>query len=199
MLWLLWASLIFTFPQLSCGRRINYELTYERRILSPDGFAKSVITVNGLFPGPMLNGSVGDVMIINVINNLPFGEQLTVHWHGISQVNTSWSDGTAGITNCPIQSLTNYTYEFALTEAGTFWYHPHFLSLRTEGGYGFLIVEDVQPLATYDAELLIVLTEWYHQTAAFEDAGLQQYGPSSSTSGILTENSVTVLCVGDSS
>ena len=95
---------------------IQRELKYERKILSPDGFAKSVITVNGQFPGPMLNGSIGDVMVITVLNNLPFGEQLSVHWHGINQINTSWSDGAAGITNCPIEASTNYTYEFSLTE-----------------------------------------------------------------------------------
>ena len=49
--------------------------------------------------------------------------------------------------------------------------------MRTEGGYGFLIVNEAKPIATYDAEMLVVLTDWYHQTASFEHAGINNYCP----------------------
>lgn len=45
-----------------------------------------------LFHGLCNDGSIQ----VNVLNNLPVGT--TLHWHGINQLETPWSDGVPGIS-----------------------------------------------------------------------------------------------------
>lgn len=168
----------------SFTRCFGIDLIYTRSIQSPDvGFQKSIILVNEKFPGPTLTFKKGDYVSINVFNQLMEMETLDIHWHGIDQIDTPWNDGTAGITNCPIVYDTNFTYNFQVQEVGTFWYHSHIASRRGEGGYGFFIVEDddstinANNLPSYDEELHIILSDWYHQEANYIEAGLLSYGP----------------------
>ncbi len=91
---------------------------FSREIRAPDTTIANVITVNGIFPGPAIRASKGDTMIVNVTNFLSEGEMLSLHFHGISQRGTPWSDGVAGVTNCPIYFGRNHVYEFKVEEAG---------------------------------------------------------------------------------
>lgn len=52
---------------------------------SPDCVEKVVIGINGEFPGPSIRGHVGDTLEVHVHNLLPT-ETLSIHWHGIRQV-----------------------------------------------------------------------------------------------------------------
>eukprot|EP01035_Chromulina_nebulosa_P020574 gene20574-26680_t len=61
--------------------------------------------------------------------------------------------------------------------AGTFWYHLHSSISRGDGGYGFLIAEDVNPIASYNEEILVILSDWYHQSGDYIHAGLEMFGP----------------------
>lgn len=47
---------------------VNWEVSYAVR--APLGVAKRVITINGRFPGPLLNLTTNDVAHVNVFNNL---------------------------------------------------------------------------------------------------------------------------------
>jgi L-ascorbate oxidase len=106
-------------------------------------------------------------------------EGLTVHWHGIHQIDSPWSDGAAFVTNCPIPGGSSFEYEFIVDQPGTFYYHIHTGSLSAEGAYGFLIVNEVNQSEfphKYDDELLVLLSDWYHIPARSISAGLQ-YNP----------------------
>jgi FtsP/CotA-like multicopper oxidase with cupredoxin domain len=149
---------------------VHYTLIYSKNILHFGKFSKLSILVNDLFPGPTISVTIGDRVSITVINNFPNrhdGDGLSIHWHGIRQLGTPWSDGATGITNCPISVGQNYTYSFICDQAGTFWYHPHILSLRADGGYGMFIVQDPKDphLGKYDEERHIILSDWYQQSA----------------------------------
>lgn len=61
-------------------------------LVTPDGVEKLVPVVNGQYPGPELRGTAGDLVKITVINKMPV-ETTTIHWHGIKQDGTPWSDG----------------------------------------------------------------------------------------------------------
>jgi FtsP/CotA-like multicopper oxidase with cupredoxin domain len=50
---------------------------------------------------------------------------LSIHWHGIKQTGTPWSDGSSGVSSCNLGNGNNHTYVFDTMESGTFWYHPH--------------------------------------------------------------------------
>lgn len=100
-----------------------------------DGKYKSVFLVNGTTPGPLIEGNEGDWIKLKVLNRLPVS--VTLHFHGILQKGTPWSDGVAGITQYPILSGDSYTYLFQLTgEYGSSWYHAHFRGYLNDGLYG---------------------------------------------------------------
>lgn len=42
----------------------------------------------------------GDIVQVKVSNYLQMGESLTIHWHGIHQINTPWMDGKIVILYC---------------------------------------------------------------------------------------------------
>lgn len=140
-----------------------------------DGYLRDGVTVNDNYLGPTIEAVVGDTVLVTVWNYAIMQEVVTLHWHGIEQKGTPWADGTAFITNCPITYGSSYTYNFTVTEEGTFWYHAHVGSLSMEGTAGMIVVYSppdstatlVQSRSkfgtySYDEELRIVLTDWYH-------------------------------------
>ncbi|KAJ1411261.1 Multicopper oxidase, copper-binding site [Sesbania bispinosa] len=73
-----------------------------------------ITAVNRRVPGPTINVREGDTVVVHVVNKSPYN--LTLHWHGILQLGTQWSDGPEYVTQCPIPSGGNYTYQFHITE-----------------------------------------------------------------------------------
>jgi len=71
-------------------------------------------------PGPMLEGKLGDRVIVHFRNDLP--EETTIHWHGIRLPHRH--DGTPA-SQQPIPPGGTFDYEFSLVDAGLFWFHPH--------------------------------------------------------------------------
>lgn len=67
--------------------------TITEKFVAPDGVTKLLQVVNRQFPGPEIRGRVGDRVRIKVINSL-ISDTTTIHWHGIKQIGTPWSDGT---------------------------------------------------------------------------------------------------------
>ena len=82
------------------------------------------IGVNGLIPGPTLIVHYDQTVIIDVINSL-VSEGLSIHWHGMHQMNTPWMDGIAHISQCPINPGSTFRYMFKAKPTGTMWYHSH--------------------------------------------------------------------------
>ncbi|XP_059624831.1 laccase-14-like isoform X2 [Cornus florida] len=104
-------------------------IKYYDFIVKEDNFTrlcvtKSMLTVNGSFPGPVLRVHKGDTVFVNVHNK--GDEGVTIHWHGVKNPGNPWSDGTEHITQCAIQPGSNMTYEVKFTaEEGTLWWHAH--------------------------------------------------------------------------
>jgi len=98
----------------------------------------NIITVNGQFPGPTLRVRNGDKLKVKVYNKAQYNA--TIHWHGVRQFRTGWSDGPEFITQCPIRPGRSYTYRFTITgQEGTLWWHAHSSWLRATV-YGALII-----------------------------------------------------------
>uniref|UniRef100_A0A0E0RCQ2 laccase n=1 Tax=Oryza rufipogon TaxID=4529 RepID=A0A0E0RCQ2_ORYRU len=68
--------------------------------------SQSIMTVNGQFPGPTLEIKEGDSLIINLINRGRYN--MTLHWHGVRQMRTGWSDGPEYVTQCPVRPGQSY-------------------------------------------------------------------------------------------
>jgi laccase len=86
--------------------------------------SKSIVTVNGQFPGPTVFAREGDLVVVRVVNNAQYN--MSIHWHGIRQLRSGWADGPAYITQCPIQPGQSYVYKFTISgQRGTLWWHAH--------------------------------------------------------------------------
>ncbi|KAJ0718841.1 putative laccase [Helianthus annuus] len=125
--------------------------------------SKAMVTINGKFPGPTLYAREDDSVVVQLVNKVP--HNITIHWHGIRQLRTGWSDGPAYITQCPIQTGHSYTYKFNVTgQRGTLLWHAHITWLRAtvHGAIVILPKHGVPyPFPKPDYEKIIVLGEWW--------------------------------------
>lgn len=103
--------------------------------------SSSMVLINDLFPGPLIEANLNDVFIIHVKNNLLTNEELSVHFHGIFQRQTPHMDGVAYITQMPIGRGQQFTYVFRAYPAGTHFYHSH-SGLQAITAFGPLLVHD---------------------------------------------------------
>ena len=135
---------------------------------------RSFIAVNGQIPGPTLIVYYEQTVHVNVENRME-DDPTTVHWHGLRQNKTPWMDGMEHLTQCTIQPRSSFDYIFKAYPSGTFWYHSHTSTQRTDGMYGgFIILE--RNMKEIQAKLgafqdkpeqhSILLSEWYPQTAS---------------------------------
>eukprot|EP00171_Calliarthron_tuberculosum_P011657 IDg11657t1 len=151
-------SLTLAFALTLCARAALIQQTWEidYSFVSPDGVEKAVPVVNQQMPGPTLRATVGDHVRITVVNRMP-SESTSIHWHGIKQIGTPWSDGVPGITQCAIAPGDSFTYEFMLDAPGTLWWHSH-SALQKGSLYGLIIIngdENYVPRVSRDIELLL--------------------------------------------
>lgn len=118
-------------------------------------FGRDVILTNGSLPAPPLKLTVGDCVDFTVNNNMGFATG--VHFHGIRQLETPWSDGTPGLTQYAIQSGDSYTYTWTADEPGTYFYHSHYKSQMMDGLYGAIVINPVDnsatPFASIDSDV----------------------------------------------
>lgn len=88
---------------------VHWEVTWVNA--SPDGYSRPVIGINGVWPCPKLEATVGDTVIVHLHNSL--GNETTgLHWHGISQKSTPQMDGADAATQCAIPPGSAITYKF---------------------------------------------------------------------------------------
>lgn len=101
---------------------------------------REAILVNGSFTGPTLRLSLGDRVEFLVRNFLP--EDTTIHFHGIGQRETPWSDGVPGLTQGQILPGASFLYRWTAEDAGVYFYHGHSRGQLMDGLFGAIIVVD---------------------------------------------------------
>ncbi|KAI4315289.1 hypothetical protein L6164_028115 [Bauhinia variegata] len=139
----------------------NFEVTYITA--SPLGVPQQVIAINDKFPGPTINATTNNNVVVNVRNKLD--ENLLMHWSGIQQRRSSWQDGLLG-TNCPIPPKWNWTYQFQVKDQiGSFFYFPSLNLQRASGGFGGFIINNRPiipiPFDTPHGDIEIFIGDWY--------------------------------------
>ncbi|XP_047307470.1 monocopper oxidase-like protein SKU5 [Impatiens glandulifera] len=144
---------------------VSYNFIVSYITASPLGVPQQVIAVNGHFPGPVINVTTNNNVIVNVKNKLDEG--LLITWNGIQQRKSSWQDGVLG-TNCPIPSKWNWTYQFQVKDqVGSFFYFPSTNFQRASGGFGGFIVNNRPiipiPFDTPYDDIVVLIGDWYIQ------------------------------------
>ncbi|CZS88993.1 uncharacterized protein RCO7_04645 [Rhynchosporium graminicola] len=132
---------------------------------SPDGFSRPMIGINGQFPCPAITANKGDSVKITLTNNL-VNQSTAIHFHGIFQTGTAYSDGPAHVTQCPITPGASFVYEFKIDQPGTYWYHAHIGGQYIDGLRGPILINDVNaPYRGIDTEYTLTLSDLYHSQA----------------------------------
>ena len=112
---------------------------------------------NGSAPGPTIQANEGDRVRIIFDNHLP--EPTGIHWHGLEL--PIEMDGVPGIGQKPVMPGERYSYEFALHQNGTFFYHPHMAMQEMVGMLGGFIIHPKIPYTPHvDKDFLIALQEY---------------------------------------
>ena len=123
------------------------------------------VIVNGTSPGPPLYLKEGATYWIRVYNDMS-DQNLTMHWHGLSQRVAPFSDGTPQASQWPIPPLHFFDYEVRPErgDAGTYFYHSH-VGFQSIHAHGPLIVEDCEdPPFDYVDERIIHLGDFYRRS-----------------------------------
>ena len=94
---------------------ITYDFNITWVTANPDGmFARPVMGINGQWPLPEIRATVGDRLVINVLNLL--GNQSTsLHFHGLYMNGTTQMDGPVGVSQCGIPPGNLFTYNFTVS------------------------------------------------------------------------------------
>lgn len=84
------------------------------------GKPTDILAYNGHIPGPTLELTEGDRVVVHFHNQL--SEPTTIHWHGLHV--PAAADGSPLL---PVAPGGSYDYVFTIQRgtAGTYWYHPH--------------------------------------------------------------------------
>jgi FtsP/CotA-like multicopper oxidase with cupredoxin domain len=148
---------------------IKHEWTVRYATFNPDGVYRIVLSIDDgdgvfKFPGPTIRARKNDVIQVNVHNDLTT-EAISIHWHGIHQMNTPWMDGVSFVTQYPILPMQTFNYTFIASPIGTHWYHSHTGAQYADGLFGVLIVEDPNDPYGHIPEFSLAMTEWWHKYA----------------------------------
>lgn len=155
------ATVIFPIPAFAAQATLRLRAETVTRQILPDGNgATTMLGFNGSMPGPELRVRRGERVNIEVENGLDEGT--AVHWHGIRLENQM--DGVPILTQELIEPSESKTYSFVAPDAGTYWYHSHYISYEqvARGMMGPLIVEDDTP-PDVDHDITVLLADWQMQ------------------------------------
>ncbi|MCR6732583.1 MAG: DUF4396 domain-containing protein [Afipia sp.] len=167
-------------PRIENGVKVfDIEASIIRWNILPD-VSVEAYAYNRQVPGPRIQLIEGDHVRIKFRNNLP--ESTTVHWHGLIVPNEM--DGPAKIAQPPVAPGGQYTYEFTVSQSGTYFYHSHDHPDRQQGLglYGALLIAPKDSAADVKADLEYTIQlqewlkrEWLTYPAMLMEGGLPNY------------------------
>jgi len=188
------ACLVLLFCTLACADTLlhNWNVTWVANV-NPDGrFNRRAIGINGVWPPEILVTHVGDLLILNVTNQLD--SYVSIHSHGLIFHNTTYYDGATMTSQCGIPPGANFVYRIPIQNwPGTYYMHAHSNGQYTDGLKTPHIIlpprnsselENVVDVnlgneinltnltanerpyengTDYDDEYVVALGDWYHQ------------------------------------
>lgn len=124
---------------ITLARTVEFSVEITHALVDPVGNGPRIgILANGTFPGPQLTAQVGDDIEFFVRNRLK--QDTAIHFHGIHQASSPWSDGTPGVSQVAIKPGVAYLYRWRAEEPGVFFYHGHSRGHIMDGLYGAIVI-----------------------------------------------------------
>ena len=130
-------------------------LTIGEGELLVDGKPSRAIAVNGQVPAPVLRLRQGQRLRLTVVNELD--EETSLHWHGL--LLPFHMDGVPGVSFPGIPPRRRFTYDFAITQTGTYWYHSHSGLQELMGAYGAIVIDPALPAVPPMREHVMLLSD----------------------------------------
>ncbi|TLM74001.1 copper resistance system multicopper oxidase [Microbulbifer harenosus] len=142
-------------PQALRGNHFDLHINYLP--VNFTGRARTAVAVNGSVPGPVLRWKEGDTVTLNVTNHL--AHDTSIHWHGL--ILPSNMDGVPGLSFNGIRPGETFTYQFPVTQSGTYWYHSHSDFQEQIGLYGAIVIDPAAPdPVASDRDYVVLLSDW---------------------------------------
>ncbi|XP_042471644.1 laccase-10-like [Zingiber officinale] len=163
--WLIALTTLVSLSQFSFGS-ITRHYKFDVRLQNVTRLCntRSIPTVNGKFPGPVITAREGDRLLVKVTNHIK--HNVTFHWHGVRQLRTGWYDGPAYVTQCPIQIGQSFVYNFTVAgQRGTLFWHAHISWMRATLYGPIIILPEIgmpYPFPKPDKEIPVVFGEWFN-------------------------------------
>ena len=162
----------------------EYWLELVEAEVSPDGFPRMAMTVNGTIPGPTIEADWGDELIIHVTNHLDVNGT-SIHWHGLRQNFTNGNDGVVSITQCAQAPGDTFTYRMRATQYGTTWYHSHFSLQAWDGVFGAMVINGPATQNYAEDAGPIIIADWFHQSVYQKASEAETTGPPTPQNGLI--------------
>ncbi|MEC9325613.1 MAG: multicopper oxidase domain-containing protein, partial [Actinomycetota bacterium] len=99
--------------------RVEFPMRAAESEVDLGGLAVRTWTYTGTVPATEIRLRVGQTLRAPVANRLP--QETTVHWHGLAIPNAM--DGVPVLTGPAIAPGGDFTYEFQVPDAGTYYLH----------------------------------------------------------------------------
>ncbi len=129
------------------------------------------LTINGSMPGPLVRLQKGQTATIKVTNQL--SKDTSIHWHGV--ILPANMDGVPGVSFAGIKPGQTFTYQFPVTQSGTYWYHSHSGLQEQRGHFGPIIIDPIEPEPfEYDQDYVVMLSDWTFENPHYVLANLKK-------------------------
>jgi FtsP/CotA-like multicopper oxidase with cupredoxin domain len=171
-------------------RTVEYHMAISNTTIAPDGVPRIGLVINGQMPGPLIEASWGDTVVIHLENQLQ-DNGTSLHFHGLRQLGTNEMDGVPSITQCALAPGEKMTYTFVASNYGSTWYHSHFALQAYDGVFGPMTIHGPSS-ADYDIDTgFAILQDWGHETVdsqyhfAETIGDAPEYGPRVMDTGLI--------------
>lgn len=142
----------------SASAPVSTDLTIQKASYQlRDKLTQNMVSLSPNAPPPVLYGEQGKPMLLNVTNTL--NEYTAMHWHGLRIPNNM--DGVPYLTQLPIGEGETFKYQFTPPDAGTYWYHPHCMTMTqmASGLTGVMVIKEPIDIG-FDSEQIINLKDF---------------------------------------
>ena len=171
-------------------RTVEYHMAISNTTIAPDGVPRIGLVINGQMPGPLIEASWGDTVVIHLENQLQ-NNGTSLHFHGLRMLGTNEMDGVPSITQCALAPGEKMTYTFVASNYGSTWYHSHFALQAYDGVFGPMTIHGPSS-AEYDIDTgYAILQDWGHETVdsqyhfAETIGDAPEYGPRVMDTGLI--------------
>ena len=146
------------FGRAGSGTSTGVELRSQwARYRIVDAETTGLVSTRSDGPPPVLRLRQGQRFDARVINGLD--DYTTMHWHGLRLPNAM--DGVPYLTQFPIAPDEAFDYGFTPPDAGTYWYHPHCMTMDQMAlGLTGVMVVDEHDDPGFDSEVILNLRDF---------------------------------------